>query len=205
MSTVFGLMGGIASGKSAVGRLIAGDDGLILAADEIAHQALDSEQVRPRVVARFGPEVVGPGGTIDRAQLARQVFADAGARRELESWIHPIVRERICARLDEAQAQGVPRVVLDVPLLLENDEQHGFVARCDHLVFIETSAEARDQRAILTRGWSPGEVERREATQLSLDEKRRRADLVIPNHGTLAELEQRVQAALAALDHESER
>ena len=103
------------------------------------------------------------------------------------------------ARLAQARDEGVARVVLDVPLLLENDDQHGFAGLCDALVFVDSDPNDRERRAVQDRDWKPGEVGRREAAQLPLDEKRARADHVVVNDGTPAELEARVAAVLREL------
>src|SRR6185503_16340812 len=120
---VLGVLGGIASGKSAAARLLAGPDGVVISADELAREALDSPAVLARVRERFGDQAVGPDGRADRGFIARIVFdpeRGRAARSELEGWTHPLVRARIAERLSAARAAGVPRVVLDVPLLLEN-------------------------------------------------------------------------------------
>ena len=199
---VLGVLGGVGSGKSSVARLLAGPDGTVIDADRLAHEALASPEVSARVREAFGEEVLGEDGTPSRPLLARRVFAGpagAEARRRLERWIHPLVRARILERLDEARASGSPVIVLDVPLLLENDPEHGLAGRCDALVFVDVEPALRDERAERTRGWSPGEVARRESAQLDLDEKRRRADHVIPNNGTPDELEQAVSELLDEL------
>jgi dephospho-CoA kinase len=79
--------------------------------------------------------------------------------------------------------------VLDVPLLLENDAEHGLARLCDFLVFVDAAPAVREQRAIESRGWPAGEVERRERTQMPLESKRARARYVIDNDAGLAELE----------------
>ena len=91
--------------------------------------------------------------------------------------------------LDEAKARNTGPVVLDVPLLLENDEEHGLVAQCDHLVFVECDLDSREQRAVSSRTWSPGEGARREQSQLPLAEKQTRADHTIENRGSLEDLD----------------
>jgi dephospho-CoA kinase len=192
---VLGVLGGIASGKSAVARRLAGSEGVVLDADELARAALDEPSIRARVEAEFGL-THGPEG-FDRAALAKLVFSSPGARARLEGWIHPRVRARILEALAEAEQRGTPRVVLDVPLLLENDPQHGLVSRCHHLVFVDAPARDRDRRAIESRGWEPGEVARREAAQLPLSTKRARADLSVENSGTLEELNAAVDRVLA--------
>jgi len=201
-SLILGVLGGIASGKSAVARLLAGPDGVVISADELAREALDSPAVLARVRARFGAGAIGPDGRAERAFLARAVFAPEGGaalRSELESWTHPLVRDRIRERLSAARASGVPRIVLDVPLLLENDAQHDLVRSCDALVFVDVRDDERERRARKERGWSLGEVARREAAQLPLAEKKRRAHHVIENNQGLAELERAVARLRARL------
>ncbi len=200
---VLGITGGIASGKSAVARLLVGPEGLVLSADAIAHEVLETEEVRSKVVQAFGPGCLDAAGRPDRAALAQRIFGDEEARRQLEGWIHPRVRARILERLNEARSAAIPRVALDVPLLWENDEQHGFSRLCDAIIFVDSDAEERDRRARETRGWTAGEVARREASQLALDEKRRRADFVLINRGALDELEQAVRDLSDQLDRRS--
>lgn len=199
---VIGVLGGIASGKSAAARMLAGPEGVVIAADDLAREALDSPAVLARVRARFGPEAVGPDGRADRAYLARRIFAPAdGAelRSELESWTHPLVRDRIMERLSAARASGITPIVLDVPLLLENDAQHGLARLCDVLVFVDVRDDERERRARRERGWKSGEVARREAVQLPLLDKKKRAHHVIDNNQGLEELERAVARLRAAL------
>lgn len=192
------MLGGIASGKSEVARLLAGPDGRVLDADRLAHAALEEPEVRAWLRQRFGPAVVA-GERVDRAALAAAVFSDGAARRELEEQVHPRVRAALRAGVEAARAAGVPRVVLDVPLLLENEGEHGLPALCDALVFVDADAKVRDARAVARRGWASGELERREALQLPLATKRDRADFVIRNEGDLDELRAAVGRVLEAL------
>jgi dephospho-CoA kinase len=194
------VLGGIASGKSRVAELLAGPRGVVIDADRLAHEALDEPAVRERIRARFGPGVFGSAGGVDRGLLAREVFGDPGARAALEGWVHPRVRERIAAALARARQEGAARVVLDVPLLLENEGQHGLLALCDRLVFVDAPAEARERRAMAARGWAAEELARREAAQLPLAEKRARAQHVIENDGDLAALAAAVSDLLERLE-----
>jgi len=199
-SVVIGLLGGIASGKSAVAALLAGEQGVVLDADAIARRVLGSPEVLERLRRHFGDEVVGVDGAPDRDALARVVFADPEARETLEGWIHPAVRERIVAGLTEARAARRSPIVLDVPLLIENDKAHRLTGECDFLVFIETDAEDRDRRAQERRGWPAGEVARREHAQVPLAEKASRARHIIENRSSLQALEAAVRAVLEAED-----
>lgn len=197
-TTVYGVLGGIASGKSAVARALAGPEGVVLDADRMAHEVLASEEGRARVLARWGAGVLGPEGRPDRARIGERVFGRPAELAWLEGWIHPAVRVRMHAELEAARAAGVPRVALDVPLLLENDAGHGLVARCDVLVFVDAPEALREERVRRARGWAAGELCRREALQLPLETKRARAHHVIQNQGDLAELSAAVARLLAS-------
>ena len=200
-TVVWGVLGGIASGKSRVAQLLAGPAGVVIDADRLAHGVLAEAPVLERIRARFGAGVLDAEGRVDRGRLARAVFDDPAGRAALESWVHPRVRERVAALLAEARREGVPRVVLDVPLLLENDGQHGLLSECEQLVFVDAPLEARERRARAGRGWDAGEVARREAAQLPLDDKRAAAQHVIRNDGDLAAL----AAAVSELLERSEQ
>lgn len=198
-SRVIGVLGGIASGKSQVARLLAGPEGVVIDADQLAREVLDTSEVRAEIAAAFGSGMLAPDGAIDRAALAARVFGSEADRARLESFTHPRIRARIRAALEAARARAVPRIALDVPLLLENDSQHHLVDECDVLVFVDSDPKDRDARAISARGWKPGEVARREAAQLPLHEKRARADWVVANDGDLAQLTRAVERARQAL------
>ena len=192
-SLVVGVVGGIASGKSAVARLLAGKDGVVIDADRIAREVLESPGVRFELLTAFGGRVFDLDGKPDRATIARTVFANPAARAKLEAFTHPPIRAKIRAELQAARKAGVPVVVLDVPLLLENDAGHGLLAECDETVFVDASDALREARASASRGWRPGEVARREAAQMPLPVKRARAGRVVENRGSLAELESSVE------------
>jgi dephospho-CoA kinase len=202
---VIGVLGGIASGKSWVARALTGADGLLIDADAIAREVLESAEVRAELEAAFGPGILRPDGGPDRDELARRVFSLPAERARLEAFTHPRIRARIRALLDGARARRVPRVVLDVPLLLENEAAHGLAEECHELLFVDSDPLTRERRAAASRGWEPGEVARREAQQLPLEEKRARAHFVIRNRGTLDELEAEVLRYLAHLDPRASR
>lgn len=176
---VFGLTGGVASGKSFVARLLAERGAVVFDADRHAREVLDEPAVRSALVERWGPGIVGEGGELDRRAIAERVFgSDSEAvaeRRFLEGQVHPRVRERLRSDLEAARRDGTSVAVLDIPLLLEA----GWRDSCDVVVFVDTPQEARQSRAA-ERGWSDEELARREAAQMPIQEKRSRADFVVP-------------------------
>jgi dephospho-CoA kinase len=194
------VLGGIASGKSLVARLLAGPGGEVIDADALAREALEQAETLALLREHFGDGVFGPDGRPNREAIGKRVFADADARALLEGWIHPAVRVRITERLAGARERGTERVVLDVPLLLENDAQHGLAGLCDVLVFVDADEAERERRAVRERGWPAGELARREATQMPPAEKRARAHHVILNHGDPKELEVAAERLLNKLE-----
>jgi dephospho-CoA kinase len=181
VTIVVGLLGGIAGGKSTVAKLLAERGAAVLDADALAHRELEREEVRARIVRELGPEVLAADGrTIDRRALGERVFADRAALARLEAIVHP----GVLAAFERALAarEGAPVLVFDAPLLVEA----GALGRCDEVLFVDASREAREARA-RARGWAPGEIERREARQLPLAEKRARASFVLRNDGDLGE------------------
>jgi dephospho-CoA kinase len=172
---------------------------VVIDADRLAREVLLLPEVAAEVGAAFGAEVLDEGGSIDRARLGARVFASPADRERLESFTHPRIRARIRAELDDARAAKAERIVLDVPLLLENDDRHHLAAECDALVFVDADERVRDARAVAERGWPSGEVARRERTQMPLSQKRARADFVIENQGSTQDLRREVERVLGSL------
>jgi dephospho-CoA kinase len=188
MGHVLGLLGGVASGKSTVATLLARRGYLHLDADALARQAVERPEIRSALAARFGSDLHDGEGGLDRALLADRAFRDPAATADLNAIVHPWVRDRLVEGLDGA---GPRPVVLDVPLLMESP----LAERVDTWVLVEAPEAARDARAA-SRGWSPGERARREARQADLVAKRRRADRVLENSGTIEDLERRLEVLL---------
>ncbi len=191
MKTI-GLVGGVASGKSAVAKMLVELGAGLLDADRAGHDVLAHDpEVRSALVARWGDSILAADDSIDRAAVAGRVFGNDDAasadRQFLESLLHP----RIAAILDEKKAEfaaaGRPAVVLDAPLLLEANWQ----LLCDVVVFVDADRDIRLARAV-TRGWSSDDFARREAAQWPVEEKRAAADIVLANCGDIDSLRQGV-------------
>lgn len=181
-------------------RLLAGERGVVLDADAEVARLYADPSMRAKVAEALGPAVLAVDGQIDRQELARAVFNDPKARARLEALTHPEVRRRLQEALRTARAAGVARVVLDVPLLLENEGEHALAGECDALIFVDAPLEQRDRRALSSRGWKSGEVARREALQLPLEKKRARAQHVLRNDGDAASLSRAVESLLPILE-----
>jgi dephospho-CoA kinase len=184
-----GLTGGIGSGKSTVARMLAARGAVVLDADAFARDAVAAGTPGFRaVVERFGANVVGPQGELDRAALASIVFADDEARRDLEAIVHPEVRRRLL-RAIEAHADADDILVIDSPLLVEAG-QGGSVQL---LVVVTAPEEAQLDRLATGRGMSERDVRARMAAQMPLEEKAAKADVVLDNGGDLLDLERQVE------------
>ena len=185
-----GLTGGIAAGKSealaAFGRLGAAT----ISSDAVVHELLETEPLLPRLVERWG-EGVAPGGEVDRERIGSIVFADAGELKWLEAQIHPLVGERIGSWLASLPA-GTEVAVVEVPLLFESGMESVF----DTTVAVTATDALRRERAA-DRGHAL--VDEREARQLAQEEKATRAAHVVPNDGSVEDLERGLSELVAKL------
>ena len=172
-----GLTGGIASGKSSVGRWLAQQGLTVLDADQFAREALTpGRPATNSVLQRYGSTVRAVGTeAIDRAALGRIVFHDAAERRWLEQLIHPIVRERFDQAL-RLHAKA-PAVVLMIPLLFEA----GLESLCSEIWLVDCDESQQLERLITRDGLSPEAAQARIAAQWPLSRKRGLADHVLAN------------------------
>ncbi len=182
-----GLTGGIGSGKSTVARMLAGRGAVVLDSDGLARDAVEPGTAgHDAVIARFGPAIVAPDGSLDRAALASVVFADARARADLEAIVHPEVRRDI-AEAVAAHADTGHVVVVDSPLLYETGADEGFP-----VVIVVTASDATRISRLAARGMQESDVHARMAAQLPLQDKAALADVVLDNDGDESALEDQV-------------
>ena len=187
-----GLTGGIASGKSSVGRLLEAQGLPLLDADVYAREALaPGSPGAGAVLERYGDGVRAPGGEIDRAALGRIVFGDGAERRWLEQLVHPLVRARFAAELQELGAE--PLVVLVVPLLFEA----GLETLCSEVWLVDCDETQQLQRLVARDGLGEADARARIAAQWPLARKRQLADVVLNNRGGPEQLVAEVEQAQA--------
>ena len=181
-----GLTGGLGSGKSTVAALLGEHGAVIIDADVVAREVVRAGTPGfAAVVARFGPDVVGRDGELDRAALARIVFADGAALDELNAIVHPLVGSR-SAELAAAVPPGAV-VVHDIPLLAEN----GLADRFDTVVVVEADREIRLAR-LAERGLTRAEAEARMAAQATDEQRRAIADEIVRNDDDLDSLARQI-------------
>ncbi len=193
MIPTIGIVGGIGSGKSVVADAMVPLGGYLIAADLLGHEALREPDIRAKLVERWGPGILNAQGEIDRRAVAAIVFADAVQLRILEAFVFPFIENRILAEMLHARARPDVRfIILDAAILLEA----GWDRHCDKVLFVDAPRPLRLARLEEKRRWNEQEVERREAMQMPIDEKRKRADAVIVNDADVQKVIDQVQDAL---------
>jgi dephospho-CoA kinase len=208
------LTGGIATGKSYCLARFAALGVPVLDADVLARDATGpGTNGLEAIIRRFGRGAVTGTGLLDRASLARIVFADSAARRDLEAIIHPIVYRRIAAWYAEldaalpfetpataAAAGGPPGfAVADIPLLYETERESEF----DRVIVAACGAGQQLARLMARDGLTEHDARQRIAAQTPIDDKRRRADYVIDTGGTTDETDRQVAAVFDRLRAEA--
>ncbi|MBN2216811.1 MAG: dephospho-CoA kinase [Pirellulales bacterium] len=173
----------MASGKTLVARQFEKLGAGVLEADAAGYEVLRMPEVEDAIRRRWGDEVFDADGRVDRARVARIVFAPPPRgpqeRKFLEQLVHPKIGELLRRKAEALAEQGRRVAVLDAPLLLEA----GWDGFCDKVVFVDSPRPTRLRRAA-SRGWSEEDFTAREGVQESLDRKRARADVIIENIGS---------------------
>ncbi|KGK88111.1 dephospho-CoA kinase [Desulfosporosinus sp. HMP52] len=175
-----GLTGGIGSGKSTVAQWFKNKGVPVLDADHTVHRLLQTDSLTiSKLVSEFGPEILNKNQQINRTTLGKLVFRDDDARKRLERIVHPRVRQCMNEDRDSLEQRGDKICVWDVPLLFES----GFKKYVDEVWVVWVPRSLQISRVLARDKLSLGEVEARIASQGSLDEKCKLADVVIDNSG----------------------
>ena len=186
---VIGLTGGIASGKSTVSSHLRSLGASVIDADKVAWELAEpGKAIWQAYRHRYGDEVINEDGTLNRQAVADRVFADKEELNWMNSMAHPLIKEEIGRRMSNIAQQPISAVVLDVPLLLES----GWDALTDEVWLVYVSPGLQLKRLMERNDFSEAEARRRIASQMSMEEKLKMADVVIDNNGTLEELRRKV-------------
>nr|WP_211194319.1 dephospho-CoA kinase [Pyxidicoccus fallax] len=189
------MTGGIASGKSTVTRMLRELGAHVLDADVLAREVVEPGTPGLAAVAERFPGVVGADGRLDRVKLGARVFSDANERAALNAIVHPLVRDAFAQKVQALEAQGVDRVIYDVPLLIESG-MHGWM---EGVVVAWVPRDVQKARLMARDGLDAAGAEARLAAQLPLDEKRAHATWVIDNSGDLAATRAQVESVWRAM------
>lgn len=192
MPKVIGLTGGIASGKSTVSDILTVYGFKIVDADKASRQAVEKgSKGLKQIVETFGEEALDDQGEMDRAYMGELVFNHPEKRLELNSIVHPIVREIMEHDKEQLLKEGY-NVIMDIPLLFENDLQH----TVDEVWVVYTSESIQIERLMQRNDLSIEDARARVYSQIAIDKKSRMADHVIDNLGDKLELKQNVERLL---------
>jgi dephospho-CoA kinase len=185
---IIAIIGGIGSGKSTASEVFRQLGAAVIDADTIGHQTLLLPHVKELAHERWGSAIFATDGEIDRRKLAAIVFADVQELAYLKSLTHPLIAEEVHRQRKEHERNGMQLCLLDAPLLLESNWEH----LVDQIIFVSTPVEERWNR-IRSRGWSETEWQQRESAQFSVEEKARRADIVLDNSGDTEHLRRQIE------------
>ncbi len=181
---VWGIVGGIACGKSFVSNFFREHGIPVFDADQFGHSLYERADVQKKLTERWGGSVLTPDGAFDRKKIAQIVFAPAPDGEKspelifLDNLFHPLVRRGWTEFCENARREGEKAVILDAPLLLET----GWQTECDRILFVDAPRGVQIQFA-KKRGWSLEQLEARERNQFPILEKRKAADFVVANTG----------------------
>lgn len=191
-----GLTGGIGSGKSTVAALLRQRGAVVVDADVIARQVVEPKTpALAALVDRFGEQILGSNGKLDRAKLAELAFATEESRRALEAITHPAINEEFTRQMLTAPPDAI--VICDVPLLAESDQarNRGYPV----VIVVESPIEVRLDR-LEQRGITREDALRRISAQASDEERRELATILIDNSGDLSVLTERVGQVATELE-----
>jgi len=178
---VCGLTGGVGMGKSTAAGFLGSRGAQVVDADELARQLVQPGQpALAEIQAEFGGAIIAPDGRLRREELARVVFADAAARKKLETILHPRISERWHAQIETWRGENRALAVVVIPLLFETRSESHF----DKIICVACSPPVQRER-LLARGWTPEQIQQRLAAQWPVEQKISRADFVVWTDGAL--------------------
>lgn len=174
-----GLTGGIGSGKSTVGQMLASFGATLIDADQISREATSpGGAAMPEIAQTFGPQYITADGALDRDRMRALAFSRPDARKQLEAIVHPLVGKETQARAHAATAAGQRLIVFDVPLLVESGH---WPRKLDTVVVVDCPTETQITRVTLRSALAREAIEGIMASQASRNARRAAADVVVYN------------------------
>ena len=193
---LFGLTGGIASGKSTVAAILTKHQVPLVDADLVARDVVapDSPGLQA-IVKSFGKNILLPDASLDREQLGALIFSDNDARERLNTLIHPLIRAQMAQEVSAHASRGSRFVVMDVPLLFETGNPDDY----DEILVVYVDKTTQLQRLMKRDGFNRKDAQARLDAQLSMAEKAQRATVLIDNSGARESTERQVMTWLNGL------
>ena len=183
-----GLTGGIGSGKSTVAKALQAKGVTLVDADYIAREIVQPGEVALQEIADvFGNNILLTDGNLNRSALKQRIFSDPTAKTQLESILHPRIRQRILERVQEAETSLY--VVADIPLLVEN----GYPKYFDRVVVVDCPTETQVARVLARDEMSEEQILKIIASQATRQARKAAATDIIDNNGDLASLKMQIE------------
>ena len=177
-----GLTGGVGMGKSTAAGFLLAQGVRVVDTDDLARQLVQPGQpALAEIRLVFGAEILSATGELQRAELARRIFADPVARQQLETILHPRIQESWRAQVARWRAENCPLAVVVIPLLYETRAEAHF----EKIICVACSPGAQHER-LAGRHWNAEQIRQRIAAQMPVEQKIARADFVVWTEGTLA-------------------
>ena len=196
MARIIGITGGIASGKSTVTEFLRQLGYQVIDADQVVHELQEpGGRLYQALLSTFGPAILQEDGRLDRPKLGAMIFGDPELLAQSSQIQNQIIREELAGRRD-LLAETEDIFFMDLPLLFELQYEDWF----DQIWLVDVTVETQLSRLMTRNALSQDEAEKRIAAQLSLQEKRKRADVLIDNNGSLEETRQQIRNALQKLE-----
>jgi dephospho-CoA kinase len=194
---IVGLTGGVASGKTAVSRVLREEGAYIIDADQIARELVQPHKPAwNEIIRAFGKEILQKDGSIHRKKLADKIFTDPEQRKVLNRILHPRIKEEIDRRAKKiGQKDPEVIVVIDAPLLVELGMHH----KVDRLIVVTSTQIQQMERLKKRDGRSPEEALKLFSSQMLAEEKEKLGDFVIRNEGSLEEMKKRAKEVFKEL------
>jgi len=185
---IIGLTGGIASGKSTVSKILSKMGIIVVDADIVAREVMESKEVIKRISDEFGENILDKKGKLDRSKLREVVFSSKKSVGKLNSIVHPTVIERFENERKKSIITG-EMLVFDIPLLFETKMED----LCDKVIVVYVDIETQIKRVMERDGSKRETAINIIKNQMPLSEKLERADIKIKNDGTIEELEKKIK------------
>ena len=196
MARIIGITGGIASGKSTVTEFLRQQGYQVIDADQVVHELQEpGGRLYQALLSTFGSSILQEDGRLDRPKLGAMIFGDPELLAKSSQIQNQIIREELAGRRD-LLAETEDIFFMDLPLLFELQYEDWF----DQIWLVDVTEETQLSRLMTRNALSQEEAEKRIAAQLSLREKRKRADVLIDNNGSLEETRQQISNALQKLE-----